>query len=629
MTTPTPNRQRQLDMLITDIAGELMGAAAAGATAVMEGALGHLLDFFSVDQTFLRKNHHVAATSVLMAEWPRRDVVPVPDPLHEVPFAADPIFGMCAELKEPFIAYPEDSEEYQDRVKAGSGEAQATMVMVPLLREQTTVGVLGLIRFRNQRWEEAEVATLGAIASLIAQMWGRHEAEETLARQAYYDELTGLPNRRVLAEKIETIGPDRPASLLVIDIDNMKVINDGLTYEAGNQFLVQMAQRLQESIRPDAITARLTGDQFGVLIVDSEPENVEALAARLVEQLGQPLSVGGVAIARSVSIGVAHGGCGDSAIRFGATGDLLKNGDVAMFDAKKAGRNRVAVFDEEMQRKLTSMFEVEIQLRHAIDAGDQLCLHYQPEVDLRTGLVVAVEALMRWHHPDRGLLGAGVFITAAEESGLIVEIGDFVLREAISQLALWQDDNPDLVMRVNVSPAQIMSRDLPKQIRDLVVEFNVNARNLCVEVTEHVMIADHEFTMDILNQIRALGVKIALDDFGTGYSSMEQLKRLPIDALKIDRAFIIDLATSVKDAAIVDATILLANALGLSTVAEGIEEEGQVVELLKRGCHRAQGFLLAKPAAPEKIEKLFGVHLKAGRMKLAQLAVARLNGNHS
>ena len=621
MGNPGPTRQRQLDGLITEIAEDLMGVPANEAKQGMENTLKHLLDFFSVDQSFLRRNDHEAGTSILMAEWPKREVIPVPDPLHEVPFTADPIFGMIAELDRTFIAYPEDSADYQDRVEAGSGQKQSTMAAVPLLRDGVTLGALGLIRHNDERWPEEEVATLIAIASLLAQMWGRHDAEAKIAHQAYYDELTDLPNRRFLSERIAELDPTAPVSLLVIDIDNMKVINDGLNYEAGNEFLLEIAERLRRSVRADSTVARLAGDQFGVLVSGSEPENVEAMAERLLDELGTVVHVAGVAIVRSVSIGIAHGGPTSGRIDV----DLLKDADVAMFGAKKNGKKRVAIFDDAMQRRVSSNFELEIQLRHAIEAGDQLCLHYQPEVDLRTGQIVAVEALMRWHHPDRGLLAAGLFIQAAEESGLIVEIGDFVLRESISQLSKWQDEHPDVTMRINVSPAQLMSRDLASQIRALVAEYGVRAERVCIEVTEHVMIADHKFTMEILNEIRAMGVQIALDDFGTGYSSMEQLKKLPIDALKIDRAFMIELATSEKDAAIVDATIRLAEALELKTVAEGIEEEEQVLELLRRGCYRAQGFLLARPAAPEVIAELLGTSLKAGRLNLSEVQFADLD----
>ncbi len=621
MTTTQPSRQRQLDLLITDIAQDLMGVPASRATEAMESALSELLDFFGVDQTFLRRHDHEADASILVAEWPKREVVPDPDPLYYVPFDADPSFAQTRHLTDTFIVYPEDSPDYQERVKAGSGQVLTTLATVPLRQADTTVGILGLIRHDTRRWEPEEVTTLGAIASLVAQVWGRHEAEEALVHKAYYDELTDLPNRRLLEERVADVSRTVPCSLLVIDVDNMTMINDGLNYQAGDLFLQAMGERITTLVRRGTTVARLAADEFAVLLPNADPRNVESIAERLLGELAQPFDIGGVPVVRTVSIGIAH----DSPAVFnGSQGvDLLADAGVAMSEAKKAGRNRVAVFDEAMHDRLARDFQVEMELRQAVDAGDQLCLHYQPEVDLRTGQVVAVEALMRWQHPAKGLLSAGVFIKLAEESGLIVEIGDFVLREAISQIAAWTADHPELVMRVNISPAHLISRDLTGQIRGLLEIYDVAPERLCIEVTEHVMIADHQFTMEILSGLRAMGVQIALDDFGTGYSSMEQLKRLPIDALKIDRAFMIDLATSETDAAIVDATIRLAEALGMSTVAEGIEEEEQIRELLARGCYRAQGFLLAKPAPPDEVEQLLGRPLTAGSLQLGQpLAVA-------
>ncbi|MGI9622606.1 MAG: GAF domain-containing protein, partial [Acidimicrobiales bacterium] len=226
MESRSARPQRHLDQLITEIAADLMGIPSTGAKDAMERTLERLLEFFSVDQTFLRRNRLEAGTSVLMAEWPKREVIPVPDPLYEVPFSADPVFGMVASLDRTFIAYPEDSPDYQERVAAGSGQSMTTMAMVPLLREDSTLGVLGLIRHNNERWPEEEVDTLVAIASLIAQMWGRHDAEAHIAHLAYHDEMTQLPNRRLLTERIAEVCTEQSASLLVIDVDNMKVIND-------------------------------------------------------------------------------------------------------------------------------------------------------------------------------------------------------------------------------------------------------------------------------------------------------------------------------------------------------------------------------------------------------------------
>ncbi len=623
MDASNPARQRQLDQFITEIARKLMGVPVKDAPAATESVLGEVLGFFDVDQCFLRRNVREEGHSILVAEWPVREFIPEPDPLFIMPYDLNPVAGMVESLQDIFISYPEDSPDYQKNIKAGSGKDLTTLAMVPLLRDDETLGALGLIRHNNNRWHDNEVTTLIAIASLLAQMWGRHDAEAQIIRQAFTDELTGLPNRRHLELKLAELVQTSPASLLVIDVDNMKIINDGLNYATGDEFLQAMAERLRTAVRGENIVARLQGDQFAVLATNTDPKNVETMAQRLVDDLGRPYEVDGVPIVRTVSIGVAHDAPG---VLMAGQHDLelLKDAGVAMSEAKKAGKNRLAVFDEAMHDRLSRAFQVEMELRKAVEDGDQLCLHYQPEVDLRTGMVVAVEALMRWNHPDHGLLNAGAFVELAEESGLIVEIGDFVLREAISQLSKWHEKYPDLMMRVNVSPAHLMSRDLSSQIRTLTQEFGVKPDHLCIEVTEHVMIADHEFIMEILNEIRAMGVQIALDDFGTGYSSMEQLKKLPIDALKIDRAFMIELATSEKDAAIVDATIRLAEALKMSTVAEGIEEEDQIRELLSRGCYRAQGFLLARPAAPEDVVLLFDEPLAAGKMKLGDVQVPRI-----
>ncbi|MEL7210734.1 MAG: diguanylate cyclase, partial [Actinomycetota bacterium] len=311
----------------------------SGAKQAMERALAQLIEFFNVDQSFLRRNNHAAGTSILAAEWPVRPEIPSPDPIYEVPFSADPVFGMCEHLAETYIAYPEDSPDYQERIKAGSGQELTTMAMVPLRQEEATLGVLGLIRHNDDRWAKEEVATLGAIASLLAQMWGRHDAESKILHHAFYDELTDLPNRRMLelevAKKVQT----EPASLLVIDVDNMKIVNDGLNYSTGDLFLQAMADRLRATVRPGSMVARLAGDQFAVLTTNADSRNVESLARRLVEELGRPYDIGGVPIVRTVSIGIAHDAPG--MLMAGQHDlELLKDAGVAMSEAKKAGKNR-------------------------------------------------------------------------------------------------------------------------------------------------------------------------------------------------------------------------------------------------------------------------------------------------
>ena len=266
-----------------------------------------------------------------------------------------------------------------------------------------------------------------------------------------------------------------------------------------------------------------------------------------------------------------------------------------------------------MRTRVLDRYEVEIELRQAIERGE-LTLYYQPEVDLETGEICAVEALLRWQHPRRGLLTAGAFIETAEESGLVVEIGDTVLRQAINQLSQWKEEHPQLEMWINVSPAQLMSRDLATQIQQLVDEFDVAADRICLEVTEHVVLGDIDATTGVLRRLRRMGVKLALDDFGTGYSSMKQLKQLPIDTLKIDRTFVSGLGVSDHDSAIVDAAITLASAFGLGTVAEGVETQQQITELRKRGCNHAQGFLLARPGPPDLIGPMLADPMEIERL---------------
>ncbi|MGB5757685.1 MAG: EAL domain-containing protein [Acidimicrobiales bacterium] len=586
-----------LDQLITELATTLMGVGVNEAQKATDEALARLRGFFEVTHVFLRRNDLERRVSVLVGDEPPREVIPDPDPLYEVPFDSDPVFAASEHMKETMIVYPEESDELDKRLEAASGQAQVTVASVPLIRGVDTVGVLGLVHYGMRRWSTREIRCLTAIATLFAQLWGRLEAEAEVVHQAYYDGLTGLPNRRRLTDLIDAVPDDRRVSLLVLDIDNMKVINDGLDFEAGNLFIRSVGERLTQKVRATDVVARLQGDQFAVLITDLDPAVVDVIARRLATELAVAVDVADLSIARSVSIGVAHNAVSES------NQELMNEADAALHEAKARGKKRAVTFDTTMRSRVLQRFEMELELRRALD-NDEFVLHYQPEVDLNTGEIVATEALLRWHHPERGLLSAGVFIETAEQSGLVVEIGDFVLEQAIKQIALWQHDHPNLEMWINISPAQLMSRDLVSQVGGLLNTHGVDAHRICLEVTEHSVLDDIEFTRGSLETLRNSGVKLALDDFGTGYSSMKQLKNLPITTLKIDMTFVAGLGVSEYDSAIVDAAITLADAFGLKTVAEGIEKPEQIGELLRRGCHVGQGFYMARPAAPEDIELL-------------------------
>ncbi len=586
---------RGSEQIIADIATRLMGVNDAAALHTTDEILDELIEHFDLDSIFLRAHDVERRCSRLVAQHVNFDRL-VDDPTTADRLAEpaalsfnDPAVAIARRQSEPVVSHP-------GQPAAGKRVMSHTVVTVPLIQGNTTVGIMGVIVAEHRDWDDDDLRILTAVATLFAHLWGRLDAERQLAHQANHDDLTGLSNRRKLVGIIDGLSAKRPVSLLTIGIDNMKVINDGLDFETGSRFIKALADRLRSLVRAeDSEVARLAGDQFAVLVLDTSPSHVERLAQRLLEELAETVELDDeIVVARSVSIGVAHNFISES------NQELLSEADAALFQAKRKGKKRAAVFDEDMRAKVIDGFETEIELRRAIE-NDEFTLHYQPEIDLETGRVSAVEALLRWNHPHRGLLPAGVFIETAEESGLIVDIGDAVLRKAVAQLARWADDYPDLEMWINVSPAQLMSRDIATQVGALVNEFDVVPERICLEVTEHVVLGDLDATTGVLQRIRNMGIKLALDDFGTGYSSMKQLKQLPITSLKIDMSFVAGLGINDHDSAIVDAAIHLAGAFDLGTVAEGVETPQQADELRRRGCKTAQGYLFGKPASADEV----------------------------
>jgi diguanylate cyclase (GGDEF)-like protein len=594
--SPAPPSRTRLDALVTRVAVELMSATASTLGQSLERMLQILVEYFEVDTSFLRHNDFGRDLTVLVAEWPRREGVPDPDPLGEVPFGVDPVFDASRDLKEPFVLRPEGSPaDYQERVKKGSGVNEISLAMVPMLRNDTTVGVLGFIKFGDRPWDVAETNALQVVASLMVQLEARIDAEERLNHHAYHDELTGLPNRRALLEELQgRLGGDRheTTALLYLDLDRFKVLNDFLGRAAGDRLLVTVAARLRSSMRSGDFVARLAADEFVFLLERTVGEfEAVALADRLLELVAQPVEIGGHHIVRTGSLGIAFSGAGS----LGAD-DLLADGDAALHVAKKQGGNQAVAFDQELRASVAQRSDTELLLRHAID-NSGLLLYYQPEIDLRTGELLAVEALVRWDHPERGVLPAGSFIKVAEETGLIVDLGRWVLGEACAQMAWWRAQHPELrfTMRINMSPAQLATRNIVQLVDDCLKRNELPGRAICFEITEHAVMRDLDQALQVLHDLKSLGVSLAIDDFGTGYSSMSQLKRLPVDVLKVDQTFVAGLGIDRGDRAIVDATVRLAEAFGLEVVAEGVETTELVEELLRLGCFRAQGFLLSRP----------------------------------
>jgi diguanylate cyclase (GGDEF)-like protein len=594
--SPPEATQPGLDELVARVAVELMSVTADSVNTSFASILRVLNEYFNIDTSFLRRNDRERGMSVLVAEWPQRQNVPDPDPLGEVPFGQDPTFDATRDLTQPYLMRPTSaSKEYRERVREGSGIAEVSLAMVPLTKEHTTVGILGFVSFGDRIWEVPETNALQTVASLMVQVQARVEAEERLTYQADHDELTGLPNRRWLLAELRLRlqrNPIEPIGLGVLGLDGFKSLNDFLGHGAGDLMLATVADRLRRAVRREDFIARLSGDEF-VILLGRPAVELNALddANKLLDFLRRPVEIRGHKVSRTACFGVAFGN-GESSTAEG----MLEQADAALQLAKARGRNQTAVFDSELRAAVEQRSEAELQLRDAIEHGG-LVLHYQPEVDLRTGRLLAVEALVRWNHPLRGLLTAGEFIKVAEDTGLIADLGRWVLAEACHQMTAWQAQYPSLniKMRVNVSPAQLATHNIVALVAQCLSDNGLAGALLCLEITEHAVMSDVEQTIEILNELKVLGVSLAIDDFGTGYSSMSQLKRLPVDALKIDQTFVAGLGIDRGDQAIVDATVRLAASFGLDLIGEGVETTQMAHELLRLGCYRAQGFLLCRP----------------------------------
>ncbi len=432
----------------------------------------------------------------------------------------------------------------------------------------------------------------------------RGEAE--LAHQALHDPLTGLANRallldhvtRALARRHAPGASPHPPALLFIDLDRFKLVNDSLGHRAGDRLLVAVAERLAQVVRPADLISRLGGDEF-VVVIDSvdDPAEPVRVAERIKQELAVPMEVGGSEVVTTGSIGIAL----PTADTADAEG-LLRDADAAMYLAKANGRNRFEIFDTFLRTQATEKLQMESALRRSLDAG-AFEVHYQPELDLGTGEVVGFEALVRWNHPTEGRLAAWAFIELAEETGIILELGEWVLREACRQAGVWRRERPDqpLTLRVNLSGRQFAQANLVEQVVGALEAGQIDPSSLCLEITETALMEDPAMGLRVLNDLRALGISLAIDDFGTGYSSLAYLKRFPVDVLKIDRSFVDGLGDDPDDTAIATAIISLARSMGLRVVAEGVETRRQLDELRRLGCDHAQGFLFAKPTAPGEL----------------------------
>jgi diguanylate cyclase (GGDEF)-like protein/PAS domain S-box-containing protein len=454
-------------------------------------------------------------------------------------------------------------------------------------------------------WDETGRAI--RIAGFQTDITAWKQAEEKLVYEALHDTLTGLPNRVFLMERLRQAlqlaerSKDYLFAVLFIDLDRFKVINDSLGHMIGDQLLISISRRLSNCLRPSDTIARLGGDEFVILLADvKDRDSATRIADRIQEELLLPFNLDGHEVFSAASIGIAF-----STVGYDRPEDLLRDADIAMYRAKAHGRARYAIFHPGMHSKAVALLQIETDLRRAIDR-EELQLHYQPIVSLRTRQITGFEALIRWQHPQRGMIPPVEFVPVAEETGLITSMGWWVLQESCRQMQQWHEQFPSphpLTVNVNLSSKQF-SPHLVEQISQILEETKLPPQYLKLEITESILMENAESAVSTLTQLKKLGTLLAIDDFGTGYSSLNYLHRFPIDTLKVDRSFISKVDVDGEQLAIARTIITLAWNLGMEVVAEGVETMKQLAQLRSLQCDYAQGFLFSSPLDVEAVEQL-------------------------
>jgi diguanylate cyclase (GGDEF)-like protein len=459
---------------------------------------------------------------------------------------------------------------------------------------------------------------------LEAEVIRRQRAEERLRHDALHDVLTNLPNRALLSDRIESClhrtrrEATRKFGVLFLDLDDFKVVNDAFGHRVGDRFLIEIGQRLQSSIRAtDCATrlsngslSRLGGDEFVILLEGIRTlEDAEYIADRVRTSLARPISVGGRDIRPTASIGIAIGPAS-----YEDADEILRDADTALYHAKNLGKNRVSIFDAEMRDRVVARMQLESELSKALDR-DQLYLQYQPIVDLSSEDVVGLEALVRWNHPEHGVIPPGEFIPLAEETGLIIPLGGWVLATACRQIARWREAFPErsnLSISVNLSGKQFSSPNLAEEVRQVLLEASLAPAHLNLELTETVLMRDSRTETDNLRDLAAQDIGLHMDDFGTGYSSLSYLSKLPITTVKLDRSFVQNMVHDKGDETTIKAIMEMAHSRGLKVIAEGVESPEQAALLRLLGCDQAQGFLYARPLDADVVERMLSVGATRG-----------------
>jgi diguanylate cyclase (GGDEF)-like protein len=488
--------------------------------------------------------------------------------------------------------------------------ASHSVLAAPVLdRDSESIGVICVADpSRDRRWSAEDRGLLHDLATafgtelaLRRELVIRRDTQDALVHVTLHDALTGLPNRAYFLERLRDAfaqaqqDPTLQFAVLFLDLDQFKVVNDSIGHHGGDALLVAVAERLAAAVRPEDTVARLGGDEFAVLLESlSHDDDATMIASRIQTRLATPVDIGGYEVYTSASIGVVLSS--SSFLDTERPEHLLRSADMAMYRAKAAGRATYAMFDRSMHRDALARLQLETDLRRALGNGE-FQLVYQPIIRCATGRITGVEALLRWHHPERGVVAPADFISVAEDTGLIVAIGAWVLTEACTAVRQW-DAHPSaspLTLAVNLSVKQVAQAELAARIADVLADSGLAPARLQLEVTESVIIEHAEAALGVLESLKALGVELHMDDFGTGYSSLSYLHQLPLDGLKIDRAFVTGMESDDRSRQLVATVVQLAHSVGLVTVAEGVTTASQLAELRRLGCDYGQGFLFAAP----------------------------------
>ncbi len=516
------------------------------------------------------------------------------------------VIGKSAQHVFPHLGEPHVHELLQRALDGETVSSPDVHYYVPSTRRQGWVSAV------YRPYVDDETGEIAGVIALIRDITERKNAEQQIEYQAYHDALTGLANRRLFQEHLSIAlalaqRRERAVAVLFLDLDHFKVINDSLGHSIGDALLQQVAQRLRSAVREGDTVARVGGDEFTIVLQElADAQEAAIVAEKVLRTVAAPMDINGERLYATASIGITV---------FPTDGDdaetLLKNADAAMYRAKSEGRNTYQMSTRELSRSTQERMTVESGLHLALEAGE-FTLVYQPQLDVETMDVVGMEALLRWRHPQRGIILPDEFISVAEERGLILPIGDWVLRQACLDARRFHDRGmTNFRVAVNLSARQFRDPSLASSVECALRDSGIPAETLELEITESMAMENVQLTMATLEGFRRAGVTIAIDDFGTGHSSLSYLKRFPVDALKIDRSFVSDLPDKFEDAAIVSAVIQLANGLGMRVVAEGVETSEQLEFLRDAGCREVQGFYFSYPAAVDELLSLVATPVAA------------------